>query len=327
MSRIIRFRPQLEQCESRDTPAGAFGRNMIFNGGAESGAVDPGQRGYQIVRPIPEWSPVGNFTKVQYGPESSSAGFPWIRDRPFGGAFFTGGPNNAKSSAQQIEVLSLYDLSIINRGGVEYKLSGWLGGYASQNDSATLTVRFQTGAGATLATATIGPVTAAMRANKTDFLYRESIGMVPLGTRRLHTILSMNRGSGSYNDGYADNLSLILTPRTRSTIQFAASSYTVNESARSLTVSLTRTGYVGGSGSILITTQNSTAKAGLDFTGVSRRITFAAGQTTRSFTISITDDSVREQKENLFLNLTQPLGVGVRIGLPAFITVSIVSNE
>jgi hypothetical protein len=44
----------------------------------------------------------------------------------------------------------------------------------------------------------------------TKFLEQSSNGPVPMGTRSVLVVLSMTRQEGSSNDGYADNLSLVL---------------------------------------------------------------------------------------------------------------------
>ena len=70
------------------------------------------------------------------------------------------------------------------------------------------------GAGtARLGEATLGPVTAGQRQGITGLLLRTATGTVPRGTRRLAVTITMARASGTYNDGMADNLELVLTKR------------------------------------------------------------------------------------------------------------------
>jgi hypothetical protein len=90
-------------------------------------------------------------------------------------------------------------------------VSGWLGGYGPQGDDATLSARFQSATGATLATATIGPVTVKERDDNSELLYRSSAGTVPEGTRQVLITLVFQRYEGAYNDGVADNLSLVFS--------------------------------------------------------------------------------------------------------------------
>lgn len=72
-----------------------------------------------------------------------------------------------------------------------------------------LVVQFEDSAGKVLTKAQIGPVSAADRQNATGLLQRKASGKVPPGTVKLVVTLRMTRTDGAYNDGYADNLSLI----------------------------------------------------------------------------------------------------------------------
>lgn len=91
-------------------------------------------------------------------------------------------------------------------------MSGWLGGYASQDDRAQLTVRFLARDSSELGSALIGPVHALDRGNETGLLYRESTGPVPQGTRQARVTLDAIWATGS-NDGYADDLGLVISER------------------------------------------------------------------------------------------------------------------
>ena len=52
---------------------------------------------------------------------------------------------------------------------------------------------------------------AADRGNQTGLLFRQTAGVVPVGTTQAQLVLSMERLSGYDNDGYADNLSFVLS--------------------------------------------------------------------------------------------------------------------
>lgn len=184
-----------------------FDTNLIVNGDAES---DIGGNGFSIIAPA-GWTTTGNFTVVKY---DSSGGFPLSSspgpiDR--GNNFFAGGPSNSFSSAlQTIDISS--SAADIDTGLVTFLLEGFLGGFASQNDQATVTAAtFLSGGGATLGSASIGPVTATDRGNITGLLFQTTSGFIPVATREIQIIIEMTRAAGSYNDGYADNLSLKLS--------------------------------------------------------------------------------------------------------------------
>ncbi|MFL6112219.1 MAG: alkaline phosphatase family protein, partial [Catenulispora sp.] len=99
----------------------------------------------------------------------------------------------------------------IDTGNVPYTLSGWLGGYASQNDRVGVTATFLNAAGATVgSTAQIGPVTSANRGNTTEFLQKTATGTLPAGTRSVRVDVAFTYSAGSSDDGYADDLAFTI---------------------------------------------------------------------------------------------------------------------
>lgn len=187
------------------TPAQAqFGSNLVVNGDAEAGAGAPGTG----IVPIPGWSTTSDFTAVQYG----AAGFPAATspgpaNRGFN--FFGGGTNTLFSTASQtLNVASA--ASVIDAGGVTFSQSAYLGGFDTQTDYLVYRTVFQDGGGGVLGTSLLGPVTEADRAGVTGLLFRDTHGFVPVGTRDIVVTLEATRFQGSYDDGYADNVSLVL---------------------------------------------------------------------------------------------------------------------
>lgn len=192
----------------------AFNTNLILNPGAEAGTGSSSSGG-DIV-PVPNWTPSGSFTAVQYGsglfPGPTSPGPP---NR--GRNFFAGGPGSPVSTGSQALDVSSSSADI-DAGRVNFNLSAYLGGFDNQGDEATLTATFRDVNSATLLTSRLGPVTPTDRNNITGLLLRSMTGRVPVGTRSVLLVLRMERTSGSSNDGYADNLSLVFTSTTSSTI-------------------------------------------------------------------------------------------------------------
>jgi hypothetical protein len=186
--------------------AAPFGANLIVNGDAEAGAgsTDGGLVG------LPGWSVTSNLTAVTYG---AAGGFPSASDSgPLdrGLNFFAGGINNGASRATQVIDLGAYS-GAINSGQSQFDLSGWLGGYQTQADNATLTATFRDSAGNSLLSASLAAVSAAERGNLTGLLLRDAQGFIPVGTALVDIALDMKRHDGSYNDGYADNLSFAIS--------------------------------------------------------------------------------------------------------------------
>lgn len=188
-----------------------FNQNLIFNGDAES---DIGSATGAVIGAVTGYTTLGNFTVTKYGATISSGDFPALTspgpvDR--GLNFFSGGPSNASSSARQlIDVASV--ASSIDLGSTRYQLSGFLGGFSSQSDHAVLTATFLNNQDTPIGIGSIGPVLNGDRNNVTGLLERSTDGIVPVGTRSIEIRLALTRNAGSYNDGYADNLTLKLTP-------------------------------------------------------------------------------------------------------------------
>lgn len=184
-----------------------LGQNLIANGDAEAGL---GSSDGSSVGNIPNFNVFGGFTVVRY---NIGGGFPLSTDPgPLtrGLNFFAGGTNNASSSATQLIDVSSGATSI-DANGTMFDLSAFLGGFSSQGDHATLTATFLDASSGALGSASIGPVSTSDRNSQTGMLLRDTTGIVPVGTRTIQVGLEMTRLDGSYNDGYADNLSLVLT--------------------------------------------------------------------------------------------------------------------
>jgi hypothetical protein len=184
------------------------GSNLIVNGDAEF--ADASTSGYDGVT-IPGWQVTGVPTIVGYtvGNGFPTAQTPGPANR--GNQFFAGGPVGTSTLTQTVDVSAA--ASAIDGGGVGYTLSGWLGGYASEDSRTTVTITFRNGSGSALRTAQIGPVTAADRNNTTSLLQRSSSATVPAGTRSVGVVVqlkgtTMRDNLNQYDDAYADNLSL-----------------------------------------------------------------------------------------------------------------------
>ncbi|OII67339.1 phosphoesterase [Streptomyces sp. CC77] len=185
--------------------------NLVVNGDAESG---PGG--------TPE--PVGSVTgwQVLHGAPalvaySHGGGYPTDRDpgpARRGSRFFSGG--NAPRTALLQDVALPADGPVgsaaVDAGGVRYSVTAWLGGYASQEDGARLSVEFRDGRGTPLALSVLGPVTAAERRRRTGLLERSDEAALPPGSRTARVLLVCTRAGGTSNDGYADGITLTLTP-------------------------------------------------------------------------------------------------------------------
>ncbi|MDH6121767.1 hypothetical protein ABH930_002954 [Kitasatospora sp. GAS204A] len=189
-------------------PSGSTSGNLIVDAGGESAAIcsPNGLDGMTV----PGWTITGGEPNVVcYGaaggfPDANTPGSP-----SRGTGFFAGGATGNSGLSQTADVSSA--ASAIDGGGVGYDLSGWLGGYASQNDRVGLTATFRNAAGTALGSAQLGPVSNTDRNNTTEFLQRTATGTLPAGTRSIKLDLAFTWTAGNTTDGYADDLSLTLS--------------------------------------------------------------------------------------------------------------------
>ncbi|MBW4612809.1 MAG: PEP-CTERM sorting domain-containing protein [Desmonostoc vinosum HA7617-LM4] len=210
---------------SSPTYAVTLGTNLIINGDAEKGQGDDiGNAVGTDIPAIPDWNPIDNFSVLKYG----ATGFEFINPRgetvrvsglpdasspgPLnrGNNLFFGGAGRSSSSASQS--INVADLSsIIDAGKGAFDLSAWLGGYATDLDNVLFSIDFLNQDGNSLGQASLISPTPEERSNLTALLFKSTNGILPVGTRKIDATLSMNYVRGRVNDGYADNLSLVIT--------------------------------------------------------------------------------------------------------------------
>jgi hypothetical protein len=182
-----------------------FGTNLVVNSGAEAG---PGSTG-DAVASIPGWTASTPApTVVLYGTgDYPSLASPGPVDR---GIQFFGGGNSANTSISQLIDLNFASTNI-DAGTAAFDLSGYLGGFSNQDDRVSLTLTFLDSSSQSLGSSVLGPVLAVDRIDTTGLLLRQSSGVIPAGARSATTTLDFTRSAGTSNDGYADNISLVVT--------------------------------------------------------------------------------------------------------------------
>lgn len=125
-----------------------------------------------------------------------------------GGVRFARGGAVALSSVVKDIDISTYTTQI-QSGQLVVKTSAFLGGFTTDADNAQIITK-QLGANNMLITSfTIGPVTAADRANATTLLFREGQQYVDRNTKRIQLQLIFTRTGGTSNDGYVDNINTV----------------------------------------------------------------------------------------------------------------------
>ncbi|MEN8126418.1 MAG: FecR family protein [Planctomycetota bacterium] len=125
-----------------------------------------------------------------------------------GNNFFHSHHNSTVSQAVDVSDL-FYD---VDQGVVQYELSGWLGGYADQDNPIELKLKFMSAGGEILGQSQIGPVSPAERNNLTGFVKKQKSGLLPASCRIIQVELQgRKRLVQEGADAYADNLDLSLS--------------------------------------------------------------------------------------------------------------------
>ncbi|MEZ5300600.1 MAG: glycerophosphodiester phosphodiesterase family protein [Verrucomicrobiales bacterium] len=196
-------------------PAALLNANLIANPDAELGA--PGVTAGQDTA-VPGWEDASGLITAQayngYGVDDPGQGgsYPGAE---FGSAYFYGGEGWG-SSAGSADLRQVVDLSpaiaLVDAGGLTFAASGWFGGWGAQDDTALLIVRFLDFGGAPLVEFQIGGPSAADRGSTSMLIEDSASGAVPVGARQIEITLRFTKASGgTYGDGSADRLSLILS--------------------------------------------------------------------------------------------------------------------
>ena len=191
-----------------------LGKNLIINPGFENdaaGRYTPDVPNNQQITniAISGWNDSGPATIYRYI-HPAEEGFPLAGVNAIpadcGKNFFVGVDSGDVYQDIDFEGLA----ALIDGRGVLFSLSGWIGGYDHHADTLEIIAVFMDGQKQEIQQFSIGPVLAAERENKSDFLYRSTSGTVPAGSASVRLILRTKRNDG-IADAYADNLKFSLS--------------------------------------------------------------------------------------------------------------------
>jgi probable HAF family extracellular repeat protein len=109
-------------------------------------------------------------------------------------------------------------------------------------------------------------------------------------------------------------------------LQFSAATEVVGEAGTNATVTVTRAGGSDEAVSVGYATSNGTATAGADYTATSGTLNFADGETSKSFNVAVSDDTLDEADETVNLTLSGPAG-GATLGTQSTAVLNITDND
>ena len=143
--------------------------------------------------------------------------------------------------------------------------------------------------------------------------------------------LTLSAPTGGATLGPTNPATLTITnddvPPPAGALQFSAATYTMAEGGGTATITVTRTGGSSGAVGVSYASSNGTATAGTDYTAASGTLSWVDGDTaSKTFTVTILNDSVAETDETVNLTLSAPTG-GAALGSPNPATLTITDDD
>jgi hypothetical protein len=110
------------------------------------------------------------------------------------------------------------------------------------------------------------------------------------------------------------------------TVQFASSSYTVNENAGAVVLTVTLSGSTTNTVTVNYATSDGTAVANTDYTAASGTVTFKPGVTSQTVSVGIIDNG-NYSDQSVYFTATLSNPVNATLGTPSTTTVNILDND
>ncbi len=146
------------------------------------------------------------------------------------------------------------------------------------------------------------------------------------------TILDNDGGGGnapsssSTGNSSSENTSTTSSAGPGGLITFSANAYGVQENGGSIVVTVNRTGSTSNSVSVNYATSNGSAVAGTNYSSTNGTLSFGVGETSKTFSIPITDNSTIDGNRTVNLTLSNPTN-GATLGPPNPVVLTIIDDE
>jgi hypothetical protein len=139
----------------------------------------------------------------------------------------------------------------------------------------------------------------------------------------------MTASAGARIDPVNDHTTVTIKDDDTAVISFdnAAAGISFSERAGSATFNLTRSGMVSNAVTVVVQSGGGTATPGMDYTAVNQTVSFAAGETSKTVTVAINNDTLAEANETFTLQLANPTGGAIIAAAANTITGTILDND
>ena len=113
---------------------------------------------------------------------------------------------------------------------------------------------------------------------------------------------------------------------TQTRVQFASSGFSAPENGGNATITVTRTGNTESTSLVGFATEDGTAKSDVDYTAITGTVSFAIGETSKTFNVRLIDDNVVEPDETVNLVLFNSRGA-IAVGESTRATLTILDDD
>ena len=131
---------------------------------------------------------------------------------------------------------------------------------------------------------------------------------------------------GYDSNGGVQDLFVFLNVQQAGQVRFKTAVSNAGETAGTAIVTVSLTGPLSAPASVNFGTTNGTATSGSDYTSTSGTLSFAPGETEKTFAVQLMDDSLNEGDETVVLRLTLPSS-NLLLGEPSTAVLKIIDND
>jgi hypothetical protein len=140
-------------------------------------------------------------------------------------------------------------------------------------------------------------------------------------------VITIQSGAASGGSSSSSSTSgTVNTTAAGGVFAYSAGGYSVMENTGTATITVVRTGTVSAAATVDFTTADGTGTNGTNYSQNSGTLSFASGETSKTFTVAIIDNANPDGSKVVNLQLRNPTG-GAVIGKPAPAILTIVDNE